>query len=236
MQGPVTDGSCPPRRHPRSFHAAAVAVCAVIALTSCGLLGSPSPSPRTPARSGAPSPTSGAGGTPAETADFVATTTPGATVFAAPTLPSDDLGPFSCTLPVSAGGSAQLAHIADVRVGAHTGFDRVVFEFTGGVPEYEVEDASPPFHEDPTGREITVEGGAHLQVTLRGGTKQGDDGTATYTGPTTFRPRFPQLVQLEEAGDFEAQATWIIGLEEEGCVRVLTLSGPDRLVIDLEHP
>ena len=214
------------------FAAPVAVLCGVLA--GCALLTPPSPSPTHP-RAGLPSPTAGAGNPPSQTADFVSTATPAVTVSAAPTSASDDLGPFSCTLPVR-GGAAGRAQIVDVRVGEHPGYDRVVFEFSGGVPEFEVEDATPPFHEDPTGREITVEGRAHFQITLRGGTKQGDDGTATYTGPTTFRPGFPQLVQLEEAGDFEAQATWVIGLEEEGCVRVLTLSGPDRLVIDLEHP
>ena len=62
------------------------------------------------------------------------------------------------------------------------------------------------------------------------------DGTSTYTGPTEFSPGFPQLVELDESGDFEATSSWMIGLSEAGCVRVSTLSGPDRLVIDVEHP
>ena len=147
----------------------------------------------------------------------------------------DDLGPFTCALPLAGGGTTPRAQIVDVRVGTHAGYDRVVVEFTGGLPEYDVERSAPPFHDDPSGQPFDVAGSAHLEVTLRGGTKMGDDGSSTYTGPTEFTPRFAQLVELEEAGDFEAQSSWIIGTQAEACVRVLELSGPDRLVIDLQH-
>ncbi len=217
------------------MNARALLLALAVALSGCALFAGPSPSPTPHPRSGAPSPTSDAGGTPAQTVDFVSTATPVATVSPGATAPTDDLAPFACEFPVGAGGSTARAQIVDVRVGTHAGYDRIVFEFAGGIPEYELAEASPPFHEDPTGREIEVSGNAHLQLTLRGGTKQGDDGTATYTGPTEFLPGFPQLTELEETGDFEAQATWVIGLEESTCVRALTLSGPDRLVIDLEH-
>lgn len=215
---------------------ALILVAPLLSLAGCGLFGDPAASPPPEPSIARPSPTAGAGSTPVETSDFVATVSPGATASPAATEPSDDLGPFNCELPITGGGSTERANIVDVRVGEHTGFDRIVFEFEGGIPEYEIEEASPPFIEDPRGEEVEVRGDAHLQLTLRGGTKQGDDGTSTYPGRTTFYAGFRQLVQLEETSDFEAQAIWVIGMSGDTCVRVLTLSGPDRLVIDLEHP
>ena len=72
---------------------------------------------------------------------------------------------------------------------------------------------------------------------MRGGTKQTDDGTSSYDGPTEFDPGFPTLVDLIEGGDFEAQSTWYFGLNSEACVRVMALTddGAPRLVIDVEH-
>ena len=206
-----------------------------VALTACGLFGS-ADNPRTTVGP-VPSPTGAAGTSPAETSDFVATSSPDAGASPVPgETGSDDLGPFSCSLPIRGAATTDRAQIVDVRVGTHAAYDRVVFEFDGGTPDYEVDLASPPFVEDPTGNPVTVRGSQHLRITLQGGTRQSPTGSSTYDGPTTFLTEFPQLVQLEEAGDFEATATWLIGRNGADCVRVLTLSGPDRLVIDLEHP
>ena len=206
-----------------------------VALPACGLFG-PADNPRTTVGP-VPSPTGAAGTAPAETSDFVATSSPVGGASPAPGgTASDDLGPFSCSLPIRGAATTDRAQIVDVRVGSHGGYDRVVFQFDSGTPDYLIEAASPPFVEDPSGRPLTVNGSAHLRVTLPGGTRQSATGTSTYNGPTSFAPAFEQLVELEEAGDFEATATWLIGRNGADCVRVLTLSGPDRLVIDLEHP
>ena len=174
------------------------------------------------------------------------TASAGATTSAAPTaaqsasaepIPSEDLGAFSCDLPIHDDATVARANIVDVRVGTHADYDRVVFEFTDGVPEISLDRASPPFSEDASGQPIEVDGSSFLSLTMRGGTKQTEDGTSSYDGPTEFSPAFPSLVHMVEAGDFEAQSTWIIGLSSEACVRVLTLtdSGAPRLVIDIEH-
>jgi hypothetical protein len=169
--------------------------------------------------SGAPSaPTSG---TPLPTADPV---------------PPEELGPFVCEFPVEGARTVQqTVNITDVRIGSHDGYDRVVFEFNEGTPEYSLDRAEPPFTEDPSGRPLNVQGNAFLQLIMRGGTKQTASGASSYLGPTDFDPGFPQLVDLVEGGDFEAQSTWYLGLDSEACVRVIVLTLPDRLVIDIEH-
>jgi len=151
--------------------------------------------------------------------------------------PSDeDLGPFSCELPIHIDASVARANITDVRTGTHDGYDRVVFEFAGGLPEATIERASPPFLHDASGLPIDVEGSSFLRVTLRGGTKQMDDGSSSYTGPTDFSTAYPGLVHLVEGGDFEGLSTWYVGLTSEACVRTITLDGDEaRLVIDVEH-
>lgn len=153
-------------------------------------------------------------------------------------IPSADLGEFSCELPVVESATVPLANIVDVRVGTHDDYDRVVFEFEQGLPEFTLAEATPPFTQDGSGAPVAVEGESFLSLTMRGGSKQTDEGTSSYDGPTDFDPGFATLVDLVEGGDFERQSTWYLGLGADACVRVMQLvgeGGAPRLVIDVEH-
>ena len=152
-------------------------------------------------------------------------------------IPSDQLGAFSCELPVVDDATVARAQIADVRVGTHADYDRVVFEFENGLPEFTLDRATPPFSHDASGMPVEVEGSSFLRLTMRGGTKQTEDNTSSYDGPIEFHPGFTNLIDLVEGGDFEAQSTWYLGLASEACVRVIRLTddGAPRLVIDVEH-
>ena len=152
-------------------------------------------------------------------------------------IPTDELGDFTCDLPLHEDATVAHANITDVRTGTHDGYDRVVFEFADGLPEASLERAEPPFTQDASGLPIEVQGESFLRLILRGGTKQTLEGTTSYDGPTEFETGYPALVHLIEGGDFEAQSTWYFGLAAESCVRVLTLTddGTARLVIDIEQ-
>jgi hypothetical protein len=148
--------------------------------------------------------------------------------------PSGETG-FACDLPVHGGGTAARANITDVRVGTHDGYDRIVFQFRGGIPEFDIKSATPPFTADPSDQPLMVNGSSFLSITLHGGTKQTESGASSYNGPRNFTLDFPTLVHLVEGGDFEAVSTWYAGLTHAACARVSTLTGPDRLVIDVQH-
>ncbi|MCA1588056.1 MAG: hypothetical protein LC744_05275 [Chloroflexi bacterium] len=151
-------------------------------------------------------------------------------------IPSEDLGEFTCDLPIVERATvSRTVNIVDVRTGTHDGYDRVVFEFTDGTPEMALERATPPFVQDGSGAPMDVEGESHLRLIMRGGTKQMEDGASSYAGSRDFDPDFPALVDLVEGGDFEAQSTWYLGLTAEACVRVSLIGGAPRLVIDIEH-
>jgi hypothetical protein len=178
------------------------------------------------------------GGAPS--ADAVASSEPSQAASTAPSTapsaePSADLGPFSCDFPIERRGTPVHSRIVDVRVGQHDGYDRVVFEFDGDVPEYLLSGATPPYTEDPSGLPIDVEGRSVWQLVMLGGTRFDDDYEPTYESPLSFKPDFDKLVHLVEAGDFEATSTWYIGLSGKACARVLLLDEPSRLVIDIEH-
>lgn len=149
--------------------------------------------------------------------------------------PTESLPPFACTPSVTIAKTTDRAQITDIRVGTHDGYDRVVFEFASGIPDAVIEAVLPPFYADASGLEIEVAGTAFLKLTMHGASKISPDGGVTYGGSTNFEPGFDQLVQLVEGGDFEAVSTWYLGLDPGGCIRVLTLADPSRIVIDIEH-
>jgi hypothetical protein len=160
---------------------------------------------------------------------------PSASGTALPTVePSGETG-FACDLPVHGSGTVARANITDVRVGTHDGYDRVAFQFGGGIPEFDIGSATPPFTADPSGQPLNVDGSSFVSITLHGGTKQMDTGASSYSGPPNFALDFPTLVNLVEGGDFEAVSTWYAGLSRAACLRVSTLTAPDRLVIDVRH-
>jgi hypothetical protein len=194
-----------------------------------GCVGGTATSPSTPSAS--PSTPSASDGAPSSSA-------PGESSPASvEPVPSDELGAFSCDMPVVDDATVARALVADVRVGTHADYDRVVFEFANGLPEYSLDRATPPFRHDASGMPVEVDGSSFLRLTMRGGTKQTEDNTSSYDGPIEFHPGFSTLVDLVEGGDFEAQSTWYLGLTSEACVRVIRLTddGAPRLVIDVEH-
>jgi hypothetical protein len=199
-------------------------IVALVLLAGC-TAADPSASQQTSEESPTPVASAGMSEPPASIA-LVPTTEP---------IPSEDVGAFTCDLPIVENGTVAVANIVDVRVGTHDGYDRVVFEFEQGTPELTLDRAEPPFTQDGSGLPIDVEGDSFLGLVMRGGTKQTDAGTSSYDGSTDISPGFPALVHLTEAGDFERQSTWYLGLTGEACVRVLLLDGPPRLVIDVEH-
>ena len=181
------------------------------------------------------SPTSSAAASvePSAAASVTASVAPSAGATSAE--PTESLPPFACTPSVTIAHTTDRAQITDVRVGTHDGYDRVVFEFASGLPDAVIEAVLPPFYADPSGLEIEVAGSAFLKVTMQGASKVSPDGGVTYDGSTNFEPGFDQLEQLVEAGDFEAVSSWYLGLNGGGCIRVLTLADPSRIVIDIEH-
>jgi hypothetical protein len=151
--------------------------------------------------------------------------------------------PASCS-PQVGGEDGVYMNLKDVRVGAHNGFDRIVFEFqepnpnpagNGGIPRYEIRQAKPPFSEDPSDTPIDVDGDAFVRIVFQGASGYDFDGNATYDGPRRLTPGFGTLAQVVEGGDFEATMTWILGLSRPTCWQIQELHNPERLVIDFHH-
>jgi hypothetical protein len=149
------------------------------------------------------------------------------------TAPAGALPGFG-TAPVSGGGSASTPSsgpgvgVASVTAGHHAGFDRVVFTFTSRTPHFDVSYVSGVTH-DASGAPVPLLGSAFLLVVLKGT-------NAGLSDQRTITPNFPMLKQVKGAGDFEGVTSYGIGAASRSGFRAFTLTGPNRLVIDLAIP
>ncbi len=57
----------------------------------------------------------------------------------------------------------------------------------------------------------------------------------TCTGPSALTPYYPELLAVSAAGDFEKYLSFGIDLAARGTYHMYTVTGPDRVVIDLSH-
>lgn len=126
-------------------------------------------------------------------------------------------------------------YLTAIRTGQHAGFDRVVFEFSGGLPTYDVT-VVKTVYADPKGDEVPLAGQTRLRVVFRGASAWCQQPVRkTYTGPSVLTPFYPRLLVVGAAGDFEQVLSFGIGLADGGSYRAYALTGPDRVVLDFGH-
>lgn len=135
----------------------------------------------------------------------------------------------------SASAQPTIAQLTNIRVGAHPTYDRIVFDLTA-LPATENAKYVAQLVRDPSGQPVSLPGNAFVQVTMTGTAAHDDNGSLTYTGPQTFTT--PQLTNVRAValiGDFEGVVTVGLGLRHRAGVHVFTLTGPNRLVVDVDH-
>ena len=120
--------------------------------------------------------------------------------------------------------------LVDVRAGAHPGFDRVVFEFRGGLPSERSVEYVDEVVQDPSGRPLRLAGLARLQVRL----SPADAHRGAQTVPARTAYDLPNVMTTVRAGDTEAVTTYGIGLTSRQPFRVSTLPAPPRVVVDVD--
>ncbi len=172
-----------------------------------------------------------------------ATATPTAEPTATPTAtPPPSPSPTVSSVPPSActsfsGGTASMSNVTDVRVGTTAGYDRLVIQFDGPVPAYSVTpQGSSAFIQDPTGQTLQLQGSSGIRIVVRGASGTDLNGHQTFKGSQDLTPGYPALKEARQLGDFERVFSWGLGLSEPDCVHVTTLTGPDRLVVDVLKP
>lgn len=130
------------------------------------------------------------------------------------------------------------AQLTDVTTGAHEGYDRVVFTFDGDLPGYDVGYLDGPVLEDGSGEPVAIQGdrAISVRVTPASGVRlTGESFEQTYTGPRQVAGPGGSVLEVVDAGDFEAQITWAIGVDGERPFKVSSLADPTRIVVDVAH-
>jgi hypothetical protein len=144
------------------------------------------------------------------------------------------------TLPAEGAASTTRAYLAAVRVAAHDGYDRVVFEFEDAVPGYRVAMTQRPVTEDGSGDTVEVEGTSLVEVRMENAATAritGETVTPVYKGPERVRTKGGIVQEVVDTGDFEGTVTWVVGLDAAPAgVKVSTLAAPFRLVVDFGVP
>jgi hypothetical protein len=179
----------------------------------------PAPEPTatsaTSTTSGAPTASPGAG----------ASSTPGS----GGTAPAWSSAPTSLTRSTSPS-----PHLVEVRA-AHDvedglSFDRIVLEFTGGLPGYSaryVGDVVKPGEGSP----LALAGRAYFEIVLHPADAHDGAGASTLRSPVGGGD-LPAVRQVAMAGDFEGYVHLGVGLDDVVGYRVTELTGPDRLIFD----
>jgi hypothetical protein len=98
------------------------------------------------------------------------------------------------------------------------------------MPQYQLtQQATSHFVRDASGQPVTLEGSAGIRAVLR-------NADITAGAPTDLKPALPAIREVAQIGNFERVVSYGVGLATPACFRVLELSGPTRLVIDVQTP
>jgi hypothetical protein len=122
-----------------------------------------------------------------------------------------------------------------VRVGAHDGYERVVFDLEGSdAPGWRVEYVDAAVSEGK-GDEIDVDGDATLQVILTGfRIPEGQEETDKLAMGSYDADGAEEVEEVYVSGIFEGQNQAFIGVDEQVPFRVFALTDPARVVVDVQ--
>ncbi|HEV2069383.1 MAG TPA: hypothetical protein VGR26_06285 [Acidimicrobiales bacterium] len=128
-----------------------------------------------------------------------------------------------------------VALLTAVEVGAGDGVDRVSFTFEGGIPGYDVSYIDPPVRQDGSGDEVEVDGTAFLSIRFApaSGFDAFETFEPTYTGPSEVRGDTEVVTEAVRVGDFEANLTWVVGVDEKVPYRIDTDPATGTVTVEL---
>ena len=158
---------------------------------------------------------------------------PAATPTPTPSATPSQVPQFVCggqPSPSQPGTPPPLAYVSAVRTGSHTGYDRLTIEFGNHVPQaVDIKEQGTTFTMSPSGQSVTLKGDRGILITIHGA-----DLHTSYTGPTDVVTGDPTIAEVRRVQDFEGVVQMGLGVSGSGCYRVMWLTNPDRLVIDVQ--
>jgi hypothetical protein len=188
----------------------------------------------------------GCGTAPAGQPGAPAASTPGSTTSAPASAPASGgngtPGPASSPPAPPAGTPGPSAtcpqagiYLTAIRTSRGPDADRVVFEFSGGLPTYGTT-VVKTVYSDAKGDVVPLAGQVQLRLVFHGATAWcPQPARKTYAGPSPLTPFYPQLLAVSAAGDFERVLSFGIGLAAPGSYHSYALTSPYRVVLDVSH-
>ena len=132
--------------------------------------------------------------------------------------------------PVTATAPPGTPTLVAIRASHHPGFDRIVYEFEGGLPASHRVGYVNMLVGDASGLPVPIAGRAILRVRFEAARAHDAHGQ-TVAASKAFA--LPNIMTTVRAGDFEAVTTYGIGVAKETPFNVFTLQDPSRVVIDV---
>ncbi|CAN5539432.1 hypothetical protein BH18ACI1_BH18ACI1_15830 [soil metagenome] len=125
--------------------------------------------------------------------------------------------------------------LCKIRVAKQKGFDRVVFEFDAGKPDYIIQYLPSNIYSSDAGDEkIKIAGNVFMLVSLYG-MPQMEDSPCRLQSYPKGKLKLPAVEQIDDEGYFEGIQDFLIGVKSKKPFRVQKLTNPSRLLIDFKH-
>lgn len=138
---------------------------------------------------------------------------------------------FTCgSSTISSEQSVPTAFVDALRVGSHSGYDRLTVELKNAQPgNISIRpQVGATFNQSPSGMAVKVAGSHGILVIIRGA-----DAHTAYNGLRDIKTTFSGLVEVRVLEDFEGQVSLGLGVKT-ACYRASVLTNPVRLVIDTQ--
>lgn len=140
------------------------------------------------------------------------------------------------------GGTEEVMVLEDIRFG-HGDYERLVIQFTSpayephyGIPRYRLRYLTPPYS-DLEGNPVPLDGDYLLEITFSGNKADlspPEGYVQVYAGPEDFSPGFGVIKQARLVPAYELNTMiLVVGLGRHSPYKVLELSNPPRLVVDV---
>lgn len=127
--------------------------------------------------------------------------------------------------------------VLDVRAGAQTGYDRLVFDMSGGQPIVDSIETGSNLYSSPSGesKELAIAGTSYLHLNLSGADTFDSAGIRIFASPIVQPLSLPSVKGVQLAQDFEGRVEFVLSLGEHTRYNVSALSSPERIVVDVYH-
>jgi hypothetical protein len=124
--------------------------------------------------------------------------------------------------------------VVNLRVGQHPTYDRVVIDLVGKMAGYDVRYVKT-LRYDATGEQVPLKGNRFIQIRVTPAVAHDAQGHSVYQGPQLEQYQMPTLRGAAFIGDFEGVVSFGIALSHLDTFRVLEVTAPNRIVIDVHH-